>query len=329
MASKWPEDKEAALIAFYGDPRSQVQSQLVHVTPPFRMTYEGTPVPYLVFHKKAADALLAALTSVWDYYGHDQSKLDALGISKTDGTFNPRKIAGSDRWSNHAFGCAIDINADDNGFYKGHGNIPTPMIAAFKAQGARWGGDYHGRTDPMHFEFCNSGEPQQSFEAWLDHYGVGKPAAPVSPPADGAITVPAPQVPDGAPSRMTNITATEFGGADDPQSSAYGGRVNGNALEVALPARMPANKRSVRVFHGGKSVVCRVNDIGPWNINDPYWERPGGRPATEQQHASGKPAQNHRVPSNIAGIDMTPAVFVALGLPRNEGMTTVDWEFVT
>lgn len=185
----WPQDNESALIAFYGDPgRGQVEPQLVHIAPPFRMTYEGAPVPHLVFHKKAADALLAALNTVWDYYGHDQAKLDSLGISKTAGTFNPRKIAGSDRWSNHAFGAAIDINADDNGFYKGHGNIPTPMIAAFKAQGARWGGDYKGRTDPMHFEFCESGEPRESFEAWLSHYGVkAPPSAPVvvapSPPA--------------------------------------------------------------------------------------------------------------------------------------------------
>ena len=29
------------------------------------------------------------------------------------------------------------------------------MVDAFKAQGALWGGDYHGCTDPMHFEFCS------------------------------------------------------------------------------------------------------------------------------------------------------------------------------
>ena len=46
------------------------------------------------------------------------------------------------------------------------------MIAAFKAEGARWGGDYKGRTDPMHFEFCASGEPVRTFEQWLAFYGV-------------------------------------------------------------------------------------------------------------------------------------------------------------
>src|SRR5262245_52393878 len=123
--SKWPQDNQDALIAFYGDPgRNQVDAQLVHITPPFRMTYEGTPVHQLVFHKKAADALLAALTAVWDYYKHDQAKIDALGISKMDGTYNKRFIRGSTtRWSNHAFGGAIDIDAERNGFNTGHGHM--------------------------------------------------------------------------------------------------------------------------------------------------------------------------------------------------------------
>jgi hypothetical protein len=187
FTGKWPADNQAALVAFYGDPAANaVEPQLVHVIPPFRMTYEGKPVPYLLFHKKCADALHAALTTVWDYYGHDQAKLDALGISKTAGTYNKRRISGSPNWSNHAFGAAIDINADENGFNM-VGNIPRVMVSAFKAQGARWGGDYHGRTDPMHFEFCDSGEPRQSFEAWLAHYKVVPPVPAPGTPQHGTI----------------------------------------------------------------------------------------------------------------------------------------------
>jgi hypothetical protein len=181
--TKWPQANQASLIAFYGDPgRDQVEPQLVHVVPPFRMTYEGTAVPYLRFHTKAAHALLAALNTVWDYYKHDQAKLDALGNSKTAGTYNKRLIRGSSsNWSNHAFGAAIDIDAERNEMGTGHGHMDLVMVAAFKAQGARWGGDYHGRTDPMHFEFCESGEPRQSFEAWLAHYGVtGTPSVPAA-----------------------------------------------------------------------------------------------------------------------------------------------------
>lgn len=169
----WPRDNVTDLIAFYGDPaRDAVEPQLVKVFPPFRMTYEGKVVDDgLSFHRLAAPALERALKRVWDYYGHDQTKLDALGISKTAGTYNKRFISGTERWSNHAFGAAIDINAEENGFNV-EGNIPIPMIAAFKAEGARWGGDYRGRTDPMHFEFCQSGEPVRTFEQWLAFYNT-------------------------------------------------------------------------------------------------------------------------------------------------------------
>jgi hypothetical protein len=156
--SRWPADNQAALLKFYGTPGPEVERQLVNVVPPFQMYYDGKPVRQIKFHKKAATALSAALNEIWEHYGRDQKKIDALGISKYAGAYNPRFIRGSTtKWSNHAYGAAIDLNAEDNGFGKGHGNIPQPVIDAFKRQGARWGGDYRGRTDPMHFEFCDAG----------------------------------------------------------------------------------------------------------------------------------------------------------------------------
>lgn len=154
----WPRDNQQALIDFYGTPGPEVEAQLVPVVPPFRMTYEGKPIKSIRFHRKAATALLAALNEIWDHYGRDQATIDRLGISRYAGAYNPRFIRGSTtKWSNHAYGAAIDLNAEDNGFGKGHGTIPQPVIDAFKRQGARWGGDYKGRTDPMHFEFCDNG----------------------------------------------------------------------------------------------------------------------------------------------------------------------------
>lgn len=128
------------------------------VVPPFKMYYDGKQVNSIKFHRKCAGALKAALDEIWEHYGRDQRKIDALGISKYAGAYNPRYIRGSTtKWSNHAYGAAIDLNAEDNGFGKGRGTIPQPVIDAFKRQGARWGGDYRGRTDPMHFEFCDAG----------------------------------------------------------------------------------------------------------------------------------------------------------------------------
>ena len=180
----WPRDNQSALIAFYGDPgRGEVARQLVKIVPPFQMYYDGKPLRTITFHKKAAPALLSALNKIWEYYGKDQSTIDGLGISKTAGTYNPRKVRGSKtKWSNHAYGAAIDINAEENGFNV-EGNIPLPVISAFKSEGFRWGGDYRGRKDPMHFEACSSGEPVRTFDQWLAHYGVtGMPVAAVAEP---------------------------------------------------------------------------------------------------------------------------------------------------
>src|SRR3954469_21904236 len=159
--SRWPKDNQAALIAFYGDPGSRgFGANLVKVVPPFAMYYGAKRVPYLSFHKLAAPALLRALNHIWAYYGKDQKKIDALGVSVFSGTYNPRKVRGSDtKWSNHAYGAAIDLDAAHNAFNTGHGHIPLVVVAAFKAEGFSWGGDYQHRTDPMHFEACDRGEP--------------------------------------------------------------------------------------------------------------------------------------------------------------------------
>ena len=176
--SKWPRDNQAELIRFFGNPGGSgpgsVRAQMIPVIPPFKMYYAGKLLKSLSFHRKGAPALLAAMNKVWDYYDNDQEKIDALGISKTAGTWNPRKVRGSKtKWSSHAFGSAIDINAEQNGFNVA-GNIPLPMIAAFKSEGFRWGGNYKSRKDPMHFELIASGEPERTFEEWLEFYKVSK-----------------------------------------------------------------------------------------------------------------------------------------------------------
>lgn len=142
---------------------------------------------------------------------------------------------------------------------------------------------------------------------------------------------PSPRFPGVALARHKGIVATMFGGDGDSETSAYGGMVDPDQMQVALPARLPSDRRQVRVFRGDNiSVVCRANDIGPWNTNDAYWEAADGRPSSEKQRASKTRAQDGHVPTNSAGIDMTPAVFAALGIGRHDpeyGETTIDWEF--
>lgn len=67
-----------------------------------------------------------------------------------------RMVRGTtDKLSNHSSGTAIDLNASKHPLGK-VGTFPAekvPMIRALaKKYGLKWGGDYKGRVDEMHFE---------------------------------------------------------------------------------------------------------------------------------------------------------------------------------
>lgn len=86
---------------------------------------------------------------------------------------------------------------------------------------------------------------------------------------------------------------------------------------VALP-HPKALGRTVEVRYRRRAVVVPVLDVGPWNVDDAYWER-DARPASER----GKGA--YRRPVNTAGIDLSDPVFAELGLTDND---YVEWRFV-
>lgn len=162
--ARWPKDTQEARNAFYGDPAyKRIEGQLVAVVPPFKMYYDNKLVSYIRFHPKAAPALKAALDEIWEAYNHDQAEIDRAGISEFGGAYNHRLVRGSStKWSNHAYGAAIDISPTRNGMGT-RGDMPQTVIDAFTRQGAMWGGWYSGRTDPMHFEFVDNGGRQPKF----------------------------------------------------------------------------------------------------------------------------------------------------------------------
>lgn len=152
----WPRDTTAAKNAFYGNFQSKgwYDANVVKLIPPFRMYYDRHPMSGIMVHKLIVPPLLAAFNEIFDKCGHDQGKVDKTGVSQFGGCFNPRPIRGSSSWSNHSWACAIDLAPDTNGF-GAKTTLPQFVIDAFKKQGARWGGDYRGRKDPMHFEFVS------------------------------------------------------------------------------------------------------------------------------------------------------------------------------
>lgn len=118
-----------------------------------------------------------------------------------------------------------------------------------------------------------------------------------------------------------NIVATVFGGKADPNKSAYADRwITDEELGVALPYRWRGPMPRVAVVNNenGKTVVCEIVDVGPWNIDDPYWLT-GARPQAE----TGKDRRGRK--TNKAGIDLTPGAAKVIDL-KGKGM--VDWGFV-
>jgi hypothetical protein len=58
--------------------------------------------------------------------------------------------------SNHSWGLALDINAPDNPLGGTSTDMPSWMPDLWNEYGFRWGGDYSGRKDPMHYEFMGT-----------------------------------------------------------------------------------------------------------------------------------------------------------------------------
>jgi hypothetical protein len=131
--------------------------------------------------------------------------------------------------------------------------------------------------------------------------------------------------------RFTGITTTSFSGPNDENDSAYAPyrRIDPSIPGASLPARFAGTRPQLKAISGDKSVDCAIVDVGPWNIRDAYWTTTAGRPLAEQQYRDRTPAQNGHVPSNDAGLDLTPGAWKALGFAGNgNDKAVLDWEFV-
>lgn len=128
--------------------------------------------------------------------------------------------------------------------------------------------------------------------------------------------------PRGVPDNQTDIIASVFGGEGDYNTSAYDEDkvLNDVDFYVALPDRFEGERPRVQVYNRqtGKVEVAQIEDVGPWNIDDPYWDL-GTRPQAE----SGTDMSGRS--TNGAGIDLSPALAEALGV---DGMGKVDWKFI-
>jgi len=119
--------------------------------------------------------------------------------------------------------------------------------------------------------------------------------------------------------RHTGIEATVWSDV----IGAYG-PIDVTGHGASLPLRFPADRQRITVFAGGKSITVPILDDGPWNTTDYDYVLGAARPRVERQFAEKLAADNGRVPTNRAGIDLLPATARHLGI---DGKDFVDWQF--
>lgn len=140
----------------------------------------------LIVHKKEKREMVKALRSLFDArfrirkmdlidrYGADDHR--SMNADNTS-AFNCRFVAGTTRWSEHAYGRAIDINPIENPYVTPSGHVSPPagrpyadrsrqakgMVHhgddawdAFRDVGWKWGGDWSGTKDYQHFSSTGS-----------------------------------------------------------------------------------------------------------------------------------------------------------------------------
>ncbi len=128
---------------------------LTYIPVPWPMHMDADKITQIQCNIKVAASLRRIFEAIRKLYHNDQNSIDAAGLDAYDGCYADRSVRGdAGKRSMHAYGAAIDLDAADNPLGAQLGKMPKAVVDIFKAEGWRWGGDYQGRKDWMHFEAC-------------------------------------------------------------------------------------------------------------------------------------------------------------------------------
>lgn len=111
------------------------------------------PVEHIALNRDLHGPLMNALIAV------NSKKIGGL-LKTFDGCFNIRMVRGTTASpSTHSYGLALDLNAETNQLAATHGGFydHPDFVKCFTEQGFAWGGNFHGRKDPMHFSYAWEG----------------------------------------------------------------------------------------------------------------------------------------------------------------------------
>lgn len=150
QTNPWPKADQASLRSFYGQPGDE--SNLVPIEFPFPMLYDGKRVLRSRCHRKVRDSLLRVLQAMVRKHGGERSVMEAA--EDYGGIYNFRNKRGGTSLSVHAWGAAIDLDADDNSFRNNwpmQADMPLEVMEEFAKEGWVAAGAFWG-YDAMHFQ---------------------------------------------------------------------------------------------------------------------------------------------------------------------------------
>ncbi len=115
----------------------------------------------------------------------------------SSGGYVKRYISGTRTWSNHSWGLAADFNAGANPYsYVLRTDFPVEETRRIARElGFRWGHDYSGKKDPMHFEYAGSRDEAALLTRHLRGVAAPTPAPAPAPPQPAPVR-PAPTPPE-------------------------------------------------------------------------------------------------------------------------------------
>lgn len=151
----WPTQKEVRSgKSIFGAPGS---NNLVRITPPYQLFYDGGRVSTIAVHKAVAEHVQAALREVLEHYG--LRRIQELGLDQYGGCYNYRKATGGSVLSMHAWGVALDFCPEKNAYSTKapEASLSAPDCAAWWDIWERHGAISLGRAgdkDWMHVQFA-------------------------------------------------------------------------------------------------------------------------------------------------------------------------------
>ena len=128
--SSWPSQSEVrsgkSIFGAAGD-----EGNLVNISPAYPLYYEGKQVKTIRVHRLIASEVEAAFKEILSYYG--PAKIKDLHLDRYSGSYNNRSTTSGKSKSMHAWGIALDFDAENNSY-----STKAPKAALSKPECEEW-----------------------------------------------------------------------------------------------------------------------------------------------------------------------------------------------